>query len=381
MLGVAGSLFTSTAISMVTPAANATSASAQSTTTMTTGTIVGIVVGAGLLFLGGVALLIVYWRRQRRFAREDDNAAGRPGKTSPSSYSSTITSHHHLPVYTTDYKGGLPPYHESHAAAPPQGEYESNAEYYDRMVDVLSTQRPSDLYPEAAPRDLSALPIHHAYVPRVASRAGRNDSPSRGTTTPPRNSQQPPPPAPQQQQQQPAQAAPAPAPIRESIRIPPPPPRPAALSSYPMPKSQAEPITRETTMPVAAAPAAPVPSSVSVSMPVPPPPPPPPPPARVTATTLIVPTVPRVRVPKKYTPPHIAVQEATPIEQPDRNISLPFSLREERFKRDGGEEGYIDHVDRARNKSLMLDRRTFRGRDGDYQELPIGSGKSMLYGI
>ncbi|EMR64352.1 putative lpxtg-domain-containing protein [Eutypa lata UCREL1] len=71
LLGLDGTLFTTTGINITAPPSNQTlTDSDDNSGTMTQGTIVGIAVGAALLLLGGIGLFWVYHRKQKRLYGE-----------------------------------------------------------------------------------------------------------------------------------------------------------------------------------------------------------------------------------------------------------------------------------------------------------------------
>ncbi len=364
-------MFSSSLVSINTPPTNQTIPAAEPTSMVTTGTIVGIAIGASLLFLGSIALFVVYWKRQRRSAREDEDKKSPSAKPSPSY--TTIISNHPTPTYTTDYKGQLPAYEPRDSA-----EFASNADYYDRLSDVAGPRRSGD---EPAPADLSALPAHPAYIPR---------GPSRSTSRVPSPNLD----APSSPPQQPQYLSPK---STNSSRMPPPPPlnmrgSPHAipLSSYSMQSHQAG------SPPAESLRGRPSPQSSIMSVVPPPPPPPPSSQSARSSPALILPSVPRIRIPKKYVPPQIHVQDATPIDpRTDMDISLPIAYVDERFREDQGIYAPVDPVggrsaSRASNRPAPLPPLP-RGADGQviehfidqnqtFSPLPIVSGKTLLYG-
>ncbi|KAI0377932.1 hypothetical protein F5Y04DRAFT_167962 [Hypomontagnella monticulosa] len=280
LIGLSGSLFTQFEVNITAPPQNQTEAANDtSSTTMTTGAIVGIVVGAVLLFLGGTGLFWVYHRKQKYLYGDSlGSDGGRKSITPP------------LPP-----AGGYPHYYEGRKDPLPadwemrtQGAFNNNAQYYDQMEKAVQAgQRSNYTF------NPHALPTHPAYLPRVSSRTGsRTDTPS-------------PPPQIGIYRPEPPQPKPtlAPAPIittaaatngRQYLQPPQPqtqpqlvPPPPATLPlrdaslSYNHPQA-----THTATLPAAA-------------------PPPPPPPAAPRAPRLSMPT--KARKPTKYIPPRIIV--------------------------------------------------------------------------
>ena len=437
LLSLSGSVFSTTAVTFVTPA-NQTAAGTQSSgLVMTTGAIVGIAVGTSLLLLGGLALLFVYCRRQRRHAEKDPTLLPPMPKTPASCI--TITSRT-IPYYTTDYKSQCP---DVEPKDPP--DYQSNAEYYDRMAEVMQSRHPSEASLALPPKDLAALPTHPAYIPRVTGRASRVTSPNLDVQAAARpnkpdsyalqqyltaaedslnNNLPPPPPNPPTSSRSipRSQLSPPAVSIRSHLGSPPAgsirsgmgsPPAgsirqpmyspPAASLRQPMYSPPALSLRQPMNSPPAASirsnPASP-PAGFGSHLPSPPPPsvrsyvvspppssimsintPPPPPPPGSRAPSLSLP-MPRVKVPRKYVPPKIQIQGATPIEGPSAmDISLPIAYHEERF-RDAREHreprvspglstgGLSD--DSVVEQMISLPRR--------YKEVPIVSGKSILYG-
>lgn len=132
---------------------------------MTTGAIVGIAVGATLLFLGGTGLFWVHHRRRKY--QYNDTLGSRDGSKS--------ISPPPMGGYPRYYGGGndsLPADWELRAQQP----YTYNTQYYEQVEKVMeSGQNPN----QAVFGQHSTLPTHPAYLPRVASRnTSRNDTPS-----------------------------------------------------------------------------------------------------------------------------------------------------------------------------------------------------------
>lgn len=200
-MGLTGELFSGYPINIST----ASTAGNSSTTVgrseqkevLPTGAIIGIVVGAAALLLIAIILFYLYWRRQQKYDREDVAMVDPSvfyGK-GPSSHMTSLASGNSnglMPMYTTDHKAAAPP----PTYAPPgshglEMDYVDNAEYYDRL-EGRSRGRP--LAPPGASQlhsmeihsadrvDISALPTHPAYIARgharLGSRASRNSTPS-----------------------------------------------------------------------------------------------------------------------------------------------------------------------------------------------------------
>jgi hypothetical protein len=121
---------------------------------MSLGAVVGIVVGIAVLFLAGAALFILYWRRQRRFREED---LIRQGQYANYNHSSTFTV---APYYTRDYKKD---------GSDDCGYRPANYGDYDINGSAEITSLPPSYATEyqLANDSVSALPIHPAYIPRA----------------------------------------------------------------------------------------------------------------------------------------------------------------------------------------------------------------------
>ena len=320
---------------------------------MTTGTIVGIAVGAGLALLGAIALFIVYFRRQKRYEREESllpDFYDKPPRSGTSSI--TATNSGIGPHFSNDYKSEPPSYELKEQQVPQHivSHFNNNADYYDEMEGkgrsrVLS-QQVLDMS-NGKHTSNSALPTHPAYVPRgyIGGRPSRNSSPN----------QQPRP----KSNKPDSYAIQAYLNAAEDSRAPPPPinlPPPQPTLSNQPPVSRAAQAARQLAPEPKPAPA--------------PAPPPPPPTKKPTAKvpSLVLPSVPRIRVPKKYSPPQIQVQEATPVDrQAINDITGPLAYPDERFslRFDNPDDRVIEHNITQPQSSPA----------------PIGSGKSyLLYG-
>ncbi|KAI0884341.1 uncharacterized protein GGS22DRAFT_165430 [Annulohypoxylon maeteangense] len=166
LLGLSGSLFTQFQVNITAAPQNQTTASDdKSKTTMTTGAIVGIAVGATLLFLGGTGLFWVYHRKQKYlYGSPLESQNGRKSISPPlvGNYSN----------YYGNTQNSLPTNWKTRAQQP----YTNNADYYDQTEKVVQGNPKSNY--TYNPNQLG-LPTHPAYLPRVASRtASRNDTPS-----------------------------------------------------------------------------------------------------------------------------------------------------------------------------------------------------------
>jgi hypothetical protein len=302
--------------------------------TLTTGAIVGIAVGAGLLLLGAVALFIVYWRRQKSMDNDEQLSEFRAYGASPDPFlpppggkmTSSLRSYSGQGYYT-------------------EGQQMTSGEYYDKMEDEMRGGRVNYNYdPRATSRGPnSAFPTHQAYIPQAMSRGPLHANP----------------PA-----QPPAPPAPAPSQPRASITV--------ALEPIQPP-------------PVAHQRRDPSPDTL------PPPPPGPPPPQRSSASkrskvpSLILPTVSKLRMPKKYSPPLVVERDPSasstpspPAAGPERRgmqISQPVIQNTTRFH----DVPLAGGVVYASEPSRPVEQRV-RPEDGYYAEVPMKSGKSALYG-
>ncbi|KAI1327817.1 hypothetical protein F5Y16DRAFT_370968 [Xylariaceae sp. FL0255] len=334
LLGLSGTLFTSSAVNITDPPVTSSSGGDDNFTILTTGAIVGIAVGGGLLLIGGIALFWVYHRRQKLLY---------------SGYS--INVHDPNAPNTPPRKGGLPITNKN--LSPPMSDYElraqrgytNNSDYYDMLEKEIQSKRANYAvdpnHPLSGPD--SVLPTHHAYLPRTHSRhSSRNTTPE-----PPRfvktnkpdsytlqtylssienaASLLPPPPS----QPPPNMTSRDSSPLRGSSlsrhfshsrdssfgsRGPSPDRRPLISSAQPTTTASLNTI-------------------------------PPPPRQEPKVPSIQLPSVPRIRIPKKYTPPKITIEGPTPIDGPlelnpaaqqadtsiGLDISKPLASHEARF--------------------------------------------------
>lgn len=289
---------------------------------MTTGAIVGIAVGAALLFLGGSVLFFVYYRKQKKLygdnlGSEYDNPSrghSRVGSQQPMMGGPGGYSAFDLKRYSAS----------NYELRSQQGVFGRNADYYDEVEKEMQMQTRTARLPNynfdpnhqtRGPN--GALPTHPAYIPQTLSRTSRESTPE-----PPRLAAHP------SHHRQPEDyaanpylnAAPAHAqpPVlsipasthqaqqhRRSASIPPPPPGPppSQQRQYPQPQQHANGNKNNSTQATAR-------NSVLPGPPAPPPPPPP------RAPRLTLPSMRKLRVPKKYPPPQITVEEPTPVSSP-----------------------------------------------------------------
>ncbi|KAK7749436.1 hypothetical protein SLS53_000008 [Cytospora paraplurivora] len=359
---------------------------------LSAGAIVGVVVGAAVLLLIAMLLFYLYWRRQQSYDTEDmivSDPSDFYGKGhGRGSYMTSLTSGNTskpVPIYTTDHKPPPPSY------APPRSrahemDYMNNAEYYDRIegsrghTPMAMTNQLYDMATNSANHvDTSALPAHPAYIPRghgrLGSRASRNSTPSISSL--PRYNK------PDSYTAQiymnslddagePAQPAPAPAPALED-------PRATGVSRATSPRN----IQIELAgLPEESAPRASMPNPTAArqggrATPIPfhaldgrDTPAPAPVPSRTSSSSnggvargpsrgpsLILSSVPRIKLPGRK-PPRLTITGASPVE----DISGPLAFPDSRFTQAND-----------RIVEQMVDR-------GDAGEMPIGSGKSYLYG-
>ncbi|KAI0532427.1 hypothetical protein GGR58DRAFT_490326 [Xylaria digitata] len=311
LIGLSDSLFTGSSVNITTPPSDAMSNSKDNGFGITsTGAIVGISLGAGLLLLGGVALFWIYRRRQKRLFGETFNPHDDP-RTGNRSITPLIggrfsANEKRAPSQTSD--------HGPRA----QNNFTSNAEYYKMLERGVQPNQQHYTVGPNNPRSnpQSVLPAHPAYLPRTHSRqASREPSPPRPTKANKPDSYA-------------LQAYLSAAEDAGGVSfLPPPPPGPPppvavtgdpsrfrgpSLSQYAHntrdssmdsrgPSPDRRPLLKPTLQ-----------STASISNP-----PPPPPPSRSPKVPFLAfPSVSRVRIPKKYTPPIIAVQAATPIDDP-----------------------------------------------------------------
>lgn len=141
-----------------------------------------------------IVLFYLYWRRQQKYDQEDitisDPAVFYGKGEGGSSYMTSLTSGHSskpVPIYTTDHKAPPPSIY-----VPPgdhgslEMNYMNSAEYYDRVEPLAAMRHQHQLHRteinSANHVDVSALPTHPAYITRgsagLGSRASRSSTPS-----------------------------------------------------------------------------------------------------------------------------------------------------------------------------------------------------------
>ncbi|KAI3335178.1 hypothetical protein F4824DRAFT_168686 [Ustulina deusta] len=317
LIGLSDSLFTGSLVNITAPLSQTLSDSKGNSFGITsTGAIVGISLGAALLFLGGLALFWVYRRRQKRLflgtvgPHNDPRTGNRSTTPLVGRGRGFLDGEKRAPSQMSDYNTRI------------QNNYANNAEYYKMLERGIHSNQP---HYATNPNNMrhnpqSVLPTHPAYLPRTYSRQGsREPSPSGPIKT-----------------NKPDSYA-----LQAYLRatedaggislLPPPPPGlpPVAVMGDPSrfrgsSSNQYPPHTRNSSIDSRG----PSPDrrpllnstlpSTSGTQNLPPPPPP----ARANKVPFLAfPSVPRIRVPKKYTPPTIAVQGATPIDDPSEPVS------------------------------------------------------------
>ncbi|KAI0434757.1 hypothetical protein F5Y09DRAFT_295575 [Xylaria sp. FL1042] len=316
LIGLSDSLFSGSLVNITTPLSETVSNSKGDGFGITsTGAIVGISIGAALLFLGGLALFWIYRRRQKRMF---------PGTTGPHNDPRTGTRSI-TPLVGRGFLDGEKrvPSQMSDYDPRTQNNYSSNAEYYKMMERGIYSSRPHySVDPNLRSYPQSVPPAHPAYLPRTHSRQG---------------SREPSPPRPIKTNKPDSYALQAYLSAAEDAGgislLPPPPPGLPPVATMDSSRfrgsssNQYPPHTRDSSMdsrgpspdrrPLLNA------TQPSTSGTTNLPPPPPPPTRAPKVPFLAFPSVPRIKVPKKYTPPIIAVQGATPID--DHSEPAPTS--------------------------------------------------------
>ncbi|RYP25246.1 hypothetical protein DL765_000127 [Monosporascus sp. GIB2] len=344
LLGLSGTLFADSGVEITDPPSDETFAGPEgSSGTMTQGTIVGIAVGAALLLLGGTALFWVYHRKQKRLYGGPIGSDYDPRGDGGCDGSKSITP----PLvrgYDDNNGGGgaksMAQMSEYEMRSQRKSSYyATNADYYAALAlekETTTTHQHHSQYFAAPPRrpeyaydpnNPAALPTHFAYDPRTAySRQSSRHSHSQASTPEPRprpaatpaaraadNNGRAPDSYALQAYLSAAEDAnmllPGPPP-----GLPPPPAAAVASSRGPSPSSGRTSASSLSHGRAASQTQTQTPQHSMGSDPAPPPPPPPPPRARVPELSL--PSVPRIRVPKKYAPPRITVEGATPVDGP-----------------------------------------------------------------
>ncbi|KAK2019486.1 hypothetical protein LZ32DRAFT_140952 [Colletotrichum eremochloae] len=353
LIGLTGQLFSEVAVNITDTATNATMPGdgGASATAMTLGTIVGIAVGGGLVFVGAICLFIIYCRKQRKQKVQDERGLDqRPPGSNGSSITATSKSPY-IPIGDHKKSSSIRSY--NYELQEKQNVIHSNADYYDRLEQEVKAGREIAHYnfdPHSGHHGPgSALPTHPAYIPRALSRQSHRTN----TPTPPIPRRTNTPDSYALQIYLNAVESPAVSAIR---------PPPQAASRTPSPARSQRSYTDNPAQP----------KLVNI------PPPPPNRPSLVGSAkipSLVLPSVPRIRVPKQYSPPQIIVESATPVagrgEPGEMQISEPLTHHGERFQdRPLAGRPVISYVAPVRDIDPH-----------DYEsEVPIRSGKSTLYG-
>ncbi|KAI1171936.1 hypothetical protein F4777DRAFT_26573 [Nemania sp. FL0916] len=309
LIGLSNSLFTGSLVNITAPPANTSSDSSNKDSgfgVTSTGAIVGITLGGALLLLGGIALFWVYHRKQKRLfadvpgsSSHNDSRSGNRSTTPFAGYSEKRG-----PSQTSDYELRT------------QRSFTNNAEYYHMLEKEMEmSSRPNYAlnphYPRSGPQ--AGLPTHPAYLPRTHSRQASREPIYQPPPQPVRSNKPD-----SYALQAYLNAAEESGGAMDLLPPPPPGPPPAAVlndsarfrDQYPHsrdssvdhrgPSPDRRPLLNSTT----------IPSTSDTSMNRPPPPPPPPPPSTRASKvpSLAFPSVPRIKMPKQYTPPLIGAQ-------------------------------------------------------------------------
>lgn len=307
LIGLSGSLFTGSLVNITSLPTEVSSNGKDSGFGITsTGAIVGISLGGGLLLFGGLALFWVYHRHQKRaFGRipSPDNDP-RTGNRSITPFSGGVS--------TAEKRTS--PFQTGNYELRTQRSFTNNAEYYSMLEKEIQSNRSRfaavSNHPMSGPQ--SVLPAHPAYLPRAHSRQASHEL-----------SLQPPRPIktskPDSYALQAYLTAAEDSGALNPFPPPPPGPPPAAVignpsrfrgplpDQYPAhsrnsstdgrgPSPDQRPLLNLAAQNTANADNLPPPPSTR--------------PAKV--PFLAFPSVPNIRMPKKYTPPRITVQTATP---------------------------------------------------------------------
>jgi hypothetical protein len=316
LLGLSGSPFSKNSLEITDAPQNLTEKDAgASSSTITTGTIVGIAVGVGLFLIGGIAIIFVYLRK-RRMNRGNMFGVGSPrGGKDADSRSSSRTMITNSQPWGQDHKrsGSISSRHSG-------GRIGSSNSFYEKAEED-GRSRHYNFDPRSKKNNPgSALPTHPAYIPRSlgkdSSTGGSNINNTRGGATP-----TPSPPATKTNFSKPGTGA------TESYML-------QRYRNAPEIPSNLHNVT--TMSPLAAAKDAPQASIIGHVNKLPPPPPRPPPPSQSNPNnnsgipSITVPSVPRIRAPKKYTPPSIVISTPGPAEERRKGgykkITQPLNL-------------------------------------------------------
>ncbi|TRX88025.1 hypothetical protein FHL15_011080 [Xylaria flabelliformis] len=317
LIGLSGSLFAGELVNITTPPAQVptdNNGGGSGFGVTSTGAIVGISIGGALLLLGGIALFWIYHRRQKRmFGRisspDNDSRAGNISTAPFAGGFGGFSSTEKGPTsQMSDY--------ELHA----QMNYTSNAEYYKALERGMQMNRANyaadPSITRSGPRTI--LPTHPAYLPRTHSRQGSQEV-------------APKPPRPAKTNKPDSYAIQAYLSAAEDTGafdlLPPPPPGPPPAAAFRGPSPNQYPQHSRDSSLDARGPSPDRRPLLQVAVKstggTPNLPPPPPPSTRQSKVpSLAFPSVSRIRVPKKYTPPKISVQAATPVDEGSASASF-----------------------------------------------------------
>ena len=171
LLGLTGSPFTTSTVNATQEEEDIRSRpEGAGSTTLTTGAIVGIAIGAGLLLFGALALFFIYWRRQRKLDRDEKDSyrGSQAGTPDPI-----------LPPDGTQMSSSL----RTYSAQSNYGNMASG-DYYDKLEeDIRAGNMGYGHDPRASSRPgPGGIPAHQAYVPRAPSNL-HNEANAAGTRT------------------------------------------------------------------------------------------------------------------------------------------------------------------------------------------------------
>jgi hypothetical protein len=364
LVSVTGDVFSAAAVNVTEPTENILDRpEGAGSGTFTTGTIVGIAVGVGLLLLAAVALFIVHWRRQRRFRNTEKNDvdyhgdhAGTPDPILPpkgSIMTASLRTHSGQSTYKDQP-------HITTTAATTAGEY------YDKVEEDLRTGRLNyNFDPRSRNRGAnSAFPAHQAYIPQTVSRLSTEASNGHTSFSSQSSSLK----------SWSRPTAPTKYAVNQyitSVELPatntaPSPPRPIHIAQAARPPPQPRP-TAPAAMPLVSATILPPPPSRQKS----------------SVPSLVLPSVGKLRLPKKYAPPNLSgtptttassqtQQQAAP-KNPEIQISPPVMSQEGRFH-DRPLGGGVIYAADATNIEAGQDLSPERANNA------LKSGHSLLYG-
>lgn len=295
------------------------------TNTLTTGAIVGIAVGVGLLLVGAVVLFIIY-RRKQRFMEKDEKADYH-GSHSNTPDPILPPDGGHMTASLRSYS------QQSHHGPGAGGRGMSSGDYYDKLEEEMGGALNYNYDPRSTSRGPnSAIPAHQAYIPRTVSRLrGEVDGHSQS------------PPAASHRYSKSIPAGSFPLQTYDTTSTPNRPPQAAHASSSNR-RSQ----------------------SVGGGIAIPPPPPMPPPPKGAPTPAISLPSLSKLRLPKKYAPPAV-----TSPDLPEITISQPVI---------GGDSDRFADKPLKGGPVVNTEFKGFSTSHDDVGEVPLRSGKSTLYG-